>query len=280
MLGRGSWITSAARSIRSPPQLAPTGRIHQIAEHHRNVPAFAGGFYRRRDRRRLHSGRDRGRDDERRSGHIKLGDRAQELTAVAEQDFDILEVLIRQIGQNAEVNPILGKRAGRTRTFRAYRATPQSLALRRTLLAMLRSKTIRTKRSRPFRPRRSATGNGRADSTMASPAIPPAENEGQGEAMIAAAPDMLKALRTIEFDVRGRCTACFGWDGSSENDHKHANDCIVASAIASGVWIPPFAERKRQAPLVGRSGGANLRSVTHHSHAKRRVMPSGNRRNG
>jgi hypothetical protein len=50
--------------------------------------------------------------------------------------------------------------------------------------------------------------------------------------MIAAAPDMLKALRTIEFDVRGRCTACFGWDGSSENDHKHANDCIVASAIA------------------------------------------------
>ena len=58
------------------------------------------------------------------------------------------------------------------------------------------------------------------------------ENEGQGEAMIAAAPDMLKALRTIEFDFRGRCTACFGWDGSSENDHKHANDCIVASAIA------------------------------------------------
>jgi hypothetical protein len=58
------------------------------------------------------------------------------------------------------------------------------------------------------------------------------ENEGQGEAMIAAAPDMLKALRTIEFDGRGRCTACFGWDGSSENDHKHANDCIVASAIA------------------------------------------------
>ena len=58
------------------------------------------------------------------------------------------------------------------------------------------------------------------------------ENEGQGEAMIAAAPDMLKALRTIEFDVRGRCTACFGWDGSSENDHKHATDCIVASAIA------------------------------------------------
>jgi hypothetical protein len=58
------------------------------------------------------------------------------------------------------------------------------------------------------------------------------ENEGQSEAMIAAAPDMLKALRTIEFDGRGRCTACFGWDGSSENDHKHANDCIVASAIA------------------------------------------------
>ena len=58
------------------------------------------------------------------------------------------------------------------------------------------------------------------------------ENERQGEAMIAAAPDMLKALRTIEFDVRGRCTACCGWDGSSENDHKHANDCIVASAIA------------------------------------------------
>ena len=36
------------------------------------------------------------------------------------------------------------------------------------------------------------------------------KNERQGEAMIAAAPDMLKALRTIEFDVRGRCTACCG----------------------------------------------------------------------
>jgi hypothetical protein len=56
--------------------------------------------------------------------------------------------------------------------------------------------------------------------------------EENDKAMIAAAPDMLKALRTIEFDVRGRCTACSGWDGSSENDHKHANDCIVASAIA------------------------------------------------
>ena len=28
---------------------------------------------------------------------------------MAEQDSDILEVLIRQIGENAEVNPILGK---------------------------------------------------------------------------------------------------------------------------------------------------------------------------
>ena len=31
---------------------------------------------------------------------------------MAEQDFDILEVLIRQIRENAEVNPILGKALG------------------------------------------------------------------------------------------------------------------------------------------------------------------------
>jgi hypothetical protein len=35
------------------------------------------------------------------------------------------------------------------------------------------------------------------------------------------------ATRTIEFDIRGRCTACFGWDGSSENDHKHAGDAVI-----------------------------------------------------
>jgi hypothetical protein len=50
--------------------------------------------------------------------------------------------------------------------------------------------------------------------------------------LIAAAPTMLEALRAVEFDVRGRCSACFGWDASSENDHKHADNCIVASAIA------------------------------------------------
>jgi len=55
------------------------------------------------------------------------------------------------------------------------------------------------------------------------------ENEGQGEAMIAAAPDMLKALRTIEFDVRGRCTACFGWDVACPEKLQGAT--IAASAM-------------------------------------------------
>jgi hypothetical protein len=50
--------------------------------------------------------------------------------------------------------------------------------------------------------------------------------------LIAAAPDLLEALKVVEFDVRGRCSACFGWDGESENDHKHSPICIVATAIA------------------------------------------------
>jgi len=41
-----------------------------------------------------------------------LGDRAQQLPAVAEQYSDIFEVLIRQIRENTEINPIFDKAAG------------------------------------------------------------------------------------------------------------------------------------------------------------------------
>lgn len=38
-------------------------------------------------------------------------------------------------------------------------------------------------------------------------------------------------LKAAQFDVRGRCPLCFGWDGESEQDGKHSANCIIASAL-------------------------------------------------
>ena len=65
-------------------------------------------------------------------------DGRQHLPPMPEQDANVLEVLIGQMGQYGDIDLVLSKALARTRTCRAYRATPQSLALRRTLSRTLR----------------------------------------------------------------------------------------------------------------------------------------------
>jgi hypothetical protein len=45
-----------------------------------------------------------------RSNPIKLRVRAQNLAAMPKQDFEVLEVLLRQIADDREVNGVLGER--------------------------------------------------------------------------------------------------------------------------------------------------------------------------
>ena len=43
---------------------------------------------------------------------------------------------------------------------------------------------------------------------------------------------MLIALRANQFGFNhNRCCVCAGWDGQSENNRRHAADCIVGTAI-------------------------------------------------
>ena len=42
-------------------------------------------------------------------GLIEFGDRTQHFTAMAEQDTEPVEVLVRQFGKNTKINPVLGK---------------------------------------------------------------------------------------------------------------------------------------------------------------------------
>ena len=76
--------------------------IHEIAEHHRDVAALAGGFLSRR--------RCRGRG---RGGGVEFADRAQQLAAIAENDAtSVLEVLIGQVAKDGEVNAVFRKAQG------------------------------------------------------------------------------------------------------------------------------------------------------------------------
>jgi hypothetical protein len=80
------------------------GRIHEIAEHHCDVAALAGGFLSRRRCR----GRRRGRG----RGGVEFADRAQQLAAIAENDAEIFEVLIGQVAKDGEVNAVFRKAQG------------------------------------------------------------------------------------------------------------------------------------------------------------------------
>jgi hypothetical protein len=113
-------VTAAEAAIEiGPDEVAPffsveacgnSGRIHQIAEHHRDVAAFAGNLRRRHDSR----GRNRERcqrGSRRRRGCrlAEVRDFTQQLASTTERHPDLFEVLIREIGQDGKADVVLDK---------------------------------------------------------------------------------------------------------------------------------------------------------------------------
>ena len=83
-----------------------SGRADEVAEHDREV-ATLGGVQRAR------RGRCRSRNGDCRCALLngfEIGNRAQQLAAMAEQDAQLLQILIRQIGEDAEIDRIIAKR--------------------------------------------------------------------------------------------------------------------------------------------------------------------------
>jgi hypothetical protein len=113
-------VTAAEAAIEiGPDEVAPffsveacgnSGRIHQIAEHHRDVAAFAGNLRRRRDSR----GRNRERcqrGSRRRRGAVlpRFAISRSNWPSMTERHPDLFEVLIREIGQDGKADVVLGK---------------------------------------------------------------------------------------------------------------------------------------------------------------------------
>ena len=78
------------------------GRTDQVAEHQCELTAFSGVPGRRRDRspRRL------------RCNRVQFADRAQQLLAIAEDDAEFLQVLIREVAKDREIDAVFGKTPG------------------------------------------------------------------------------------------------------------------------------------------------------------------------
>ena len=93
-------------------ELGPNvGRIDQIAKHHSDMVALAGLF---RDPYRLfccnrRSGRRLGHQGYRLWRGIKLGDRTQHFATITKDNAEILEILICQVREDGEIDPILSK---------------------------------------------------------------------------------------------------------------------------------------------------------------------------
>ena len=90
----------------------------QVAEHHSEIAALAGGFGRDRGRirrcsrcsLRRHERRYGRRCDRRRHrGGAQFGDGRKYFPAMPERDADVLEILIRQKAEYRDINFILGK---------------------------------------------------------------------------------------------------------------------------------------------------------------------------
>ena len=120
------------------------GRTDQIAEHHREIAALACGI------RRLPATGATGCGEARRwpaRGDVgvgparspKVGDRPQHFAAMAKEDAELLQVLIGQIAKDREIDIVFGENAARTRTCRAFRATPQSPATRSSPQIVIRA---------------------------------------------------------------------------------------------------------------------------------------------
>jgi len=110
-----------------PDQVAPllgielrrnAGRIHQIAEHHREIAALTDSFDRNGDWGRHHSDGDRRRHDGRRRRcrrrcAAQFGDRLQQLLAMAERrDADVLEIVAGQPTQQVAVDVVGAENLG------------------------------------------------------------------------------------------------------------------------------------------------------------------------
>ena len=89
------------------------GRIHQIAEHHCDVPALAAASTRRSSaavpRRRVGAGMTGAERAAAWLRVVKLGYRAQHLAPITEHDADFLQVLIGQVGEDGEINAVFSK---------------------------------------------------------------------------------------------------------------------------------------------------------------------------
>ena len=82
------------------------GRANEVAEHDRELTALGGVQQARRGWSRCGCGTCRCAL----LNSFEIGNRAQQLTAMAEQDAQLLQILIRQIGEDAEIDPVLAKR--------------------------------------------------------------------------------------------------------------------------------------------------------------------------
>ena len=79
--------------------------IHQIAEHHREIAPLTstGSFRKRRHSCRCRRARRRSRRV------VEVGDRAQHFAPITEENAQLLQVMIGQIGQDREINAVFGK---------------------------------------------------------------------------------------------------------------------------------------------------------------------------
>ena len=79
------------------------GRTHKVREHHGDLSALCGVLGLRLDQRRLRRCLD--------STH-KLRNRRQHLSSMAEQDADLLKVLVGQVAKDRDIDSVLGKTLG------------------------------------------------------------------------------------------------------------------------------------------------------------------------
>ena len=82
------------------------GRADEVAEHDRELAALGGVQRARNGRCRWGCGTCRCAL----LNGFEIGNRAQQLAAMAEQDAQLLQILISQIGEDAEIDRIVAKR--------------------------------------------------------------------------------------------------------------------------------------------------------------------------
>ncbi len=98
-------------------------RTDQVGKHHRDLPTLSGV-------QRVRHGMCHSRNGVRGCAFLdvfKVGNRTQQLAAMSEQDAKLLQILVRQIGEDAEVDPVLIETPGvlsKTELFEPVRNLP------------------------------------------------------------------------------------------------------------------------------------------------------------